>query len=104
MCMGSDLTHDQNKVGMGVEGKRLIKGFVGRCSGKEQEQNDLTEIRKKAEEDAKASSGSLYSRAAAGLVVCCLYHEQRLMRRVEDAVSRVSASFNKHMRRLFEHN
>ncbi|KAI5675405.1 hypothetical protein M9H77_06355 [Catharanthus roseus] len=28
----------------------------------------------------------------------------RLMRRVEDAVSRVSAAFDEHMRRLFEHN
>ncbi|KAI5674370.1 hypothetical protein M9H77_14734 [Catharanthus roseus] len=35
---------------------------------------------------------------------CCLDHEQRLMRRVEDVVSRISAIFDKHMRRLFEHN
>ncbi|KAI5662973.1 hypothetical protein M9H77_22296 [Catharanthus roseus] len=86
MCMGSDLLHDQDEDGMGVKGKRPIKGFVGQCSGKKQEvvQKDLTkrhsrskyieelhkhqkgekkgeyekfqEIQRKAEEDAEASS------------------------------------------------
>ncbi|KAI5665008.1 hypothetical protein M9H77_24331 [Catharanthus roseus] len=34
----------------------------------------------------------------------CDHHEQRLMRRVEDDISRVSAAFDEHMRQLFEHN
>ncbi|KAI5648834.1 hypothetical protein M9H77_34839 [Catharanthus roseus] len=37
MCMGSDLLHDQDKDGMGVKCERLIKGFFGRDSCKEQE-------------------------------------------------------------------
>ncbi|KAI5668720.1 hypothetical protein M9H77_18573 [Catharanthus roseus] len=36
MCMRFSLLHDQDKDGMGVKGKRPIKAFVGRCSGKKQ--------------------------------------------------------------------
>ncbi|KAI5680720.1 hypothetical protein M9H77_01947 [Catharanthus roseus] len=42
--------------------------------------------------------------AAIGLVSCCLDHEQRLMRRVKDVISRVSAAFDEHMQWLFENN
>ncbi|KAI5675493.1 hypothetical protein M9H77_06443 [Catharanthus roseus] len=38
------------------------------------------------------------SQAAAGLAPCCLDHEQRLMLKVDDAVLRVSAAFDEHMR------
>ncbi|KAI5674307.1 hypothetical protein M9H77_14671 [Catharanthus roseus] len=44
------------------------------------------------------------SRAATTSAPCCLDHKQRLMRRVEDVVSRVSAVFDEHMRCLFKHN
>ncbi|KAI5667514.1 hypothetical protein M9H77_17367 [Catharanthus roseus] len=44
------------------------------------------------------------SRAVVGLAPCCLDHDQRLMQRVEDAVSRVFVTFDEHMRQLFEHN
>ncbi|KAI5681612.1 hypothetical protein M9H77_02840 [Catharanthus roseus] len=44
------------------------------------------------------------SRTVVGLVLCCLDHEQRLMWRDEDTVSRVSAAFDEHMRRQFEYN
>ncbi|KAI5680552.1 hypothetical protein M9H77_01779 [Catharanthus roseus] len=56
---------------------------------------------------AIAASGislGYFSQAAAGLVPYCLDHKQRLMQRVEDVVSRVSAIFDEHMMRLFEHN
>ncbi|KAI5676084.1 hypothetical protein M9H77_07034 [Catharanthus roseus] len=44
------------------------------------------------------------NRAVAALAPCCLDHEQRLMRRVEDVVSIVSAVFYEHMTQLLEHN
>ncbi|KAI5676163.1 hypothetical protein M9H77_07113 [Catharanthus roseus] len=44
------------------------------------------------------------SRAVATLVSCCLDHEQRLIWRVEDIVSRASSAFDEHMRWLFKHN
>ncbi|KAI5658644.1 hypothetical protein M9H77_27437 [Catharanthus roseus] len=37
MCMGSGIFHDQDKGRMGVKRERLLKGFVRRCSRKEQE-------------------------------------------------------------------
>ncbi|KAI5640848.1 hypothetical protein M9H77_00229 [Catharanthus roseus] len=52
-------------------------------------------VRRKAGENAQES---------AALALCCFDHEQRLMRRVEDVVSRVSAAFDKNIRWLFEHN
>ncbi|KAI5661839.1 hypothetical protein M9H77_21162 [Catharanthus roseus] len=111
MCMDSDLPHDQDEDGMGFKGERPIKRIVGRHSGKEQEQTDLTERRnfmrsggRKAKEDAEDRVAHFIaesSRAIARLALCCLDHEQQLMRRVEDVVLRVSASFDEHMQWLF---
>ncbi|KAI5657740.1 hypothetical protein M9H77_26533 [Catharanthus roseus] len=42
------------------------------------------------------------SRAATKLASYCLDHKQQLMRKVEDAISRVFVAFDEYMRRLFE--
>ncbi|KAI5649521.1 hypothetical protein M9H77_35526 [Catharanthus roseus] len=98
MCIGSDLPHDQDEDGMGVKGKRLIKGFVGRNFTRSGGRSRRMLRRRAAHFIAESS------RAAAGLVLCCLDHKQQLMRRIEDVVSRISVAFDEHMRRLFKHN
>lgn len=42
------------------------------------------------------------SRAAAGLSLCCLDVEQRILRRMEVATSNACASFDEHMRLFAE--
>ncbi|KAI5672810.1 hypothetical protein M9H77_13174 [Catharanthus roseus] len=73
------------------------------------------EVWRTVEEDVQASASRTScshlngaSSEPAHLIVersrACLDHEHRLMRRVEDAVSKIYATFDEHMRWLFEHS
>ncbi|KAI5678462.1 hypothetical protein M9H77_09412 [Catharanthus roseus] len=60
------------------------------------------ELQRKIEEDTHPIAEN--SRVTTALASCYMDHEQMLKRRVENAVLRVFATFDKHMRLLFDHN
>ncbi|KAI5682550.1 hypothetical protein M9H77_03778 [Catharanthus roseus] len=76
--------------------EKISKGFAKWFRNEEK----FHEFRRKAEEDVEASGTAIRSCISAML----LDHEQRLMQRVNDVISRVFVALDKHMRWLFEHN